>query len=672
MDIIFRRVAFIYKLFILITLCVVGKIIYIQFINPTKVTDDDIAYKIETTQPNRGDILASDGRALASSIPYYKIAIDCSICNKDTFNKNVDALSKKLSEFFNDKSSQQYKDELIKARRAGKRYKVLGNRLVDYSEMETIRTFPILKLGQRKGGFTMEEIYKRNTPYGRLGRVTIGFINYSGVGIGIEGSFDYYLKGTPGKRILQRMPRSEFRPINSDETIEPINGYDIQTTIDVDLQEAAEKAMRNRITDSDIEGATAIVMEVKTGAIRAIVNLKNRGDGVYDESYNYAVREATEPGSTFKVITLTSLLEDGYVTLDTPIDGTGGRWTYYKQTFSDSRSGGYGLMTVKSALEHSSNVAYAKLAVQYYENNPKKYVDRVQSMRVGEKFNLDIKGEGIAVIHAPGEKIWGVQSLPSMAIGYSVLLTPLHTLTFYNAIANDGKMMKPYFVENYQRDGQVKVQFKPQEISGAICSKKTARLVKEALRGVVEEGTGRMMKNEKFNISGKTGTARMAFAGGGYEEGGLRRYQASFAGFFPSENPKYSAIVVLYSKKTAGNFYGATWAGPVFKEIAFHFYANNPDWNSPIGSKQEGRTIAEMREKGKEARKNVKELMMERDSLVSVVNMGLKDAVCLLENQGYKVSFSGFGKVVEQIPAAGSKIDKSTKIILRLSENETK
>lgn len=670
MDIIFRRVALIYKLFILVTFCVVGRIIYIQFINPTKVTDEDIAYKIETTQPNRGDILASDGRALASSIPYYKIAIDCTICDKDTFNLYVGDLAKKLSEFFNDKSAAQYKDELLRARKANKRYKVLGNRVVDYSEMEKVRSFPILKLGQRKGGFTMEEIYKRNTPYGRLGRVTIGFINYAGVGIGIEGSFDYYLKGTPGKRILQRMPRSEFRPINSDQTIEPIDGYDIQTTIDVDLQEAAEKAMRNRITDSDIEGATAIVMEVATGAIRAIVNLKNSGDGVYDESYNYAVREATEPGSTFKVITLTSLLEDGYVTLDTPVDGTGGRWTYYSQTFSDTHS--YGQMTVKSALEHSSNVAYAKLAVQYYENNPKKYVDRIQSMRVGEKFNLDIKGEGISVIHSPGEKIWGPQSLPSMAIGYSVLLTPLHTLTFYNAIANDGKMMKPYFVENYQRDGQIKVQFKPQEISGSICSKKTAKLVKEALRGVVEEGTGRMMKNDKFNISGKTGTARMAFPGGGYEENGLRRYQASFAGFFPSEHPKYSAIVVLYSKKTAGNFYGATWAGPVFKEIAFHIYANNPEWSSPLNSKKEGKSIAEMRQKAKEAKRTVKQMISQRDSLVSVINMGLKDAVCLLENQGYKVSFSGFGKVVEQIPSAGSKIDKSTTIILRLSENEIK
>ena len=293
MESIFSKITVIYRIFLIITFCVIARVIYVQFINPTETTDEDIAYKVEKKNPNRGDILSRDGRPLCISIPYYKIGLDCTICNPDTFNKYVDQLAFKLSQFFKDKSAKVYKSELMDAKAKKRRYKALGNRDVDYMEMQQIKEFPILKLGAKRGGTSISRVYKRSNPYGRLARITIGFVADSGRSTGLEGSFDFYLKGTQGQQVLQRMPRNRFRPINSPQNIEPVDGYDIQTTIDIDLQESAERALKGRIENSDIEGATAVVMEVKTGAIRAIVNLRNNGYGKYQEIYNYAVREAT-------------------------------------------------------------------------------------------------------------------------------------------------------------------------------------------------------------------------------------------------------------------------------------------------------------------------------------------------------------------------------------------
>ena len=699
---IFKKMALIYKLFALIALAVVGKIAYMQFIAPTDTTAVDIAYREETIEAIRGDIMARDGRPMATSVPYYQIRMDCVVPNEDTFKKYIDDLSVSLAEFFKNKSAKKYKEELVKARKDGKRYKALGNRLVDYTELAQIKKFPILKLGANRGGIIVEQKYRRNNPYGRLAYRTIGFINTEGVGVGIEGSCDYYLKGTPGKQTIQKMLGGEWRPVTGVEGVAPKDGYDILTTIDIEIQEAAEKALREQLAKGmGIEGGTAIVMEVATGAVRAIANMKKMGDS-YDESYNYGIGDATEPGSVFKLMTLVSLLEDGYVTLEDPIDGGNGKWSYGGHTYSDTHA--YGMMDVKTALAKSSNVAFAKLAVTYYEGKAQQYVDRLNSMKVGERFNLDIQGEGRASIYGPSDAMWSRSSLSSMAIGYATLLTPLHTLTFYNAIANDGKMMKPYFIENYQENGEIVKNFGPQVMSGSICSKETAREARRALRHVVEIGTGRFMNNSKFKIAGKTGTSRIAFGGKiGYEKNGFRRYQASFAGFYPADNPKYSAIVVLYSGETRGNFYGGSWAGPVFKQIADHIYSTSSNWepvldgnskNVPAPEVAAGRLDAQSKvlaELGVEFTKvDINERNMsgwakfskdtsgnlaatnfstDNDSLANVVNMGLKDAVYLLENSGYKVQFEGYGKVVAQEPAPGSKLPEGSTVILKLKEN---
>ncbi len=698
--IIFRRASRIYQFLLLFAIIVAARIIYVQFFKKDIKSGAEIAFRDKPTEPVRGDILDKKGRLLASSIPYYKVRIDCTVSEKDTFDKYVDGLSRALAGFYKEKTEAQYKKLLTEGRANNKRYLNISHRLLDYSELQQVKEFPLFNKGANNGGIIVEEEYKRKYPYGRTAFRTIGFINSEGRGTGIESSWDYYLKGTPGKQIYQRLTGGEWVPVNSENNLPPKDGYDIRTTIDIDLQEAVENALKEQLTKGyNVEGATAVVMERRTGAIRAIANLKNDGKGGFDESLNYAVSQATEPGSVLKLVTLVAVLEDGKETLESIVDGGNGTWVYQGQRVTDSHA--VGVQTVKGAFAHSSNVCFAKIATRNYAGNPKEFVNRIQNMKLGEKFHLDIQGEGTAVIHSPDWENWTPGTLASMGFGYGLLITPLHTLTFYNAIANDGRMMKPYFIESYEKDGHVVKKFKPQEISGSICSKKTAEKAREALRAVVTDGTGKMMNKEVFHISGKTGTARMAFEGGGYERGGLRQYQATFCGFFPSENPEYSVIVVLYSGKTAGSFYGATQAGPPFLQIARFIYANTPAWNEKLDGSQKNhkRSNPDVASGMGEASKrvlasipvtnrneiisginnnrwvtfssdtnavSVEPLEMAKDSLVSVKGMGLKDAIYILENQGYKVKFTGHGKVVSQTPQAGCDLPKGETVTLQL------
>lgn len=679
---------------------VIGRIIQLQYFTKLDVNSDDISFRVEEIEATRGSILARDGRSLSTSVPYYQVRMDCIVPGDTTFNNHIDALANALSSFYKDKSAAAYRTELMMARKEGRRYKSIGNRLVDYSELTEIREFPIFNLGANRGGIVVEQRNKRSNPYGRLAYRTIGFINTLGVGVGIEGSYDFYLKGIPGKQTVQRMLGGEWKPVDNENMVLPNDGYDVQTTLDIDIQETAENALREQLALSDVfEGATAIVMEVKTGAILAIANMKKTSNGEFDESFNYAIGQATEPGSTFKLATLVALIEDGYVTLETPVDAGNGKWTYSTKTFSDVTKGGYGQINVLKAFEKSSNVSFAKMAVKYYANNEKKYVDRLHNMKLDEKFNLDIMGEGRAVIHSPGDLMWNKLTLPMMAMGYASLLTPLHTLNFYNAIANGGKMMKPYFVDNLQRNGVIEKKFQPQELSGSICSKSTIEAVHKALRGVVIEGTARAYNDPRYSISGKTGTAQIAFDGHYIDAQGYRKHQASFAGFFPTEDPKYSAVVVLYTNKTRANFYGGAWAAPVFKQISDKIYASSPEWKEPVAGKGKevkikpsilsgrsettnkllallpiGEKInlpkAEWLQFTKDSNKVfVKEYMVDRDSVPSVLNMGIRDAIYLLENQGYKVQFSGRGRVVSQVPAPGSFAEKKGIIQIQLSED---
>lgn len=678
----------------------ITQVIIIQNFSGDIVTPNDI-YKNSKLKAIRGSILARDGRPLAISVPYYLIRMDCSTVKDSLFRADIDQLSKNLALLFKNKTSNAYKQELIKARNKGNRYKLIGNRSIDFVDLEKLKRFPIFKKGQYQGGLIVIQTTKRQNPYEGLAYRTIGYINEVGTGVGIENSFDYKLRGTPGSQKIHRQLGGEWIPVSGERIILAKDGYDIQTTLDIDIQESAEEALIQQLSQDNIfEGGTAIVMDVKTGAIRAIANMKRMGNGKFDESYNYAIMDATEPGSTIKLASLICLLEDGYANLKTTTNTGRGQWRYANIPFSDSKIGGHGNISLQKGFESSSNICFAKLITKHYHKQEDKFVSRLHNMKIGEKFNLDIEGEGRASITSPKDKLWSKVTLPMLSIGYGLLLTPLHTLAFYNAIANGGKMMKPYFVENFQKYGIVETKFSPEVISGSICSKSTIKEVTKALIGVVEKGTASKYQDSRYSIAGKTGTARIAFDGKYIDAQGRRRHQASFAGFFPANDPKYSCVVVLYTGKTRSNFYGGTWATPVFKEIADKIYTSHPEWKSPIEAKGEkpkdhpniagGRTREgkilmkilptknkiEFRE---ESWVNIKEnknkelqatpIIIKKGYIPDVNNMGLKDALYILENEGYAVYYNpgGKGRVKRQSPKPGTLLAKKARVTLELS-----
>jgi len=688
-KIVILRVRLIYVALLLIGFCIIAQILRLQFTDYGKQSGKQAFFR-EEVEANRGSILARDGRFLATSVPYYQIRIDCMVSDVETFNSNVDGLAAALSTFFKDKSALTYKKELMDARQNGNRYKALGNRDVTYSELSEIKQFPLFRLGANRGGIIAVQKNKRNNPYGRLGYRTIGFVNNDGVGVGIESAYDYYLKGRPGVQVTQRLPGGERRPLSNTPQIRPIDGYDVQTTIDIDIQEATETALRNQLAKSQVfEAATAVVMEVKTGAIRAISNMKKSDNGSYDESYNYAIGAATEPGSTFKLATLIALLEEDYLSLNTMVDAGNGKWNYAGKTFSDVTQGGYGNISVLKAFEKSSNVAFAQLAVKHFTGKEEKYVGRLYNMKLNERLNVELLGEGNSMIRNPKDRLWSKLSLPMMSIGYEVLLTPMHTLTFYNAVANGGRMMKPYFIESLKKYGQIERAFQPQELSGSICSKSTIDSVHKALRNVVKEGTAKSIDDPRYQISGKTGTAQIAFDGIYIDSGGYRKHQASFAGFFPSENPRYTIVVVLYTCKTRENFYGGSWAAPVFKQIADKIYSFSAEWNDPIvrekspeytpppalaGNEtyeQEVRNILD----GKTPSSRTLPHWSQNHSdgtVPNVAGMGLRDALYLLERNGLKVQINGMGEVVSQHPIPGTPLREAGTVTITLQKNNKK
>ncbi|MCL1974443.1 MAG: transpeptidase family protein [Bacteroidetes bacterium] len=664
------RIKLLYLVLLLAGGGVIAQILRLQYLTNYGDKAEQNAFTKEEIEANRGNILAMDGRFLAASIPYYQIRIDCLAPHRDTFNKYVDGLSAALAQFFKDKTAAAYKKELVDTRASGNRYKVVGNRNVTHTELEQIKQFPLFSRGTNRGGLIAIQKNKRIYPYDRLASRTIGFINDYGRGPGIENSFDHQLKGNPGLRTLQRQTKNkEARPLTVTPDIPPIDGYDVQTTLDIDIQEAAERALRNRLAkSSELEGATAIVMEVQTGAIRAISNLTKTDTGDYDERYNYAIAEATEPGSTFKLATLMALLEDDYVSLNTMIDAGNGRWSYGGATLSDVSSGGYGNISVLQAFEKSSNVAFAKMAVQHFAGKESQFLQRLYDIKISEKLKLDIEGEGAASLRARDDKSrWEPGALPMMAIGYQVKLTPLHILSFYNAVANGGKMMRPYLIESLKKAGQIEKVYKPQVISGSICSKSTIDSLQKALRYVVKEGTAKSIDNPRYPISGKTGTAQIAFGSGGYKEGDYHRHQASFAGFFPSDHPRYTIVVVVYTQKTRQNFYGATWAAPVFREIADKIYSFSTDWNDPVIREKTPAYQPPQPMAGIDWSKPLSD-----GTVPNVVGMGLMDALYLLERNGLQVKVTGMGSVESQDPLPGTPLQAVNTVAIALTKNNGK
>lgn len=689
------RVGVVYILVVVFAVLIIGRIVDIQMFEGKHWRDKAKAITLKdiSIMPDRGDIYASDGRILASSVPYYNIRIDFRAdgLSDELFNENVDSLAYHLSNLFKDKPKSSYKRELLNGRAKSYRYYLLKRR-VNYNQLQELKEFPIFNLGQFKGGLIVEQENIRIKPHQNLASRTIGELNESGNVVGLEGAYDEELRGVEGLMLKQKMSNGAWRPIKGAKTIDPKDGKDLITTIDLNIQDVAQNALHRQLKRHDADYGTAILMEVKTGEIKAIANLRKTKSGEYVEDFNYAIAESSEPGSTFKLASMIAALEDGLVSLEDTIDTGKGSYKFYDRTMVDSHDEGYGRISVREVFEKSSNVGVSKIIFKHYKDRPELFIDRLYAMGLNRRLGLKIKGEGYPVIKYPSDKNWYGTTLPWMSIGYEVKITPLQMLTFYNAIANDGKMVKPKFVRAIAYHGKIEQEFPTEVLNPTICSKNTVKKVQSLLEGVVENGTARNLKNDNYKIAGKTGTAQIALGDKGYAQ---KKYLASFSGYFPADNPKYSCIVVVWGPSRSV-YYGNVVAGPVFKEISDKVYASSLYLESAdaVAAYQAHTPYSKNGHKNELLHVfNELDISIESDGVVSdwvvtqskdslvqlfnryhnnqlvpnVINMGLKDAIYLLENTGLKVRFKGRGSVKSQSIAPGSRVYPGNTINLEMS-----
>ena len=571
------------------SLIIIGRVIYIQNVEGRYwiAQAKEQQQRVVPIEAERGTIYSEDGSMLSTSIPFFDIYIDFGADglrekNGKRFKDHVDSLAIRLSGFFKDQSSANYKRQLQVGYRKKNRYFLLKKNL-SFEQYKVLRTFPLIRQGRNKSGFIAEVKSKRLNPFGLLANRTIGlsreFIDSEGkvknTNVGLEKTYENLLKGESGSRLVRYLAGGIYVPVEGYE-IEPENGSDIISTIDVNIQDIAENALLKMMNENECAFGTCIVMEVKTGKIKAIANLGRRANGTYWEDLNYAIR-ASEPGSTFKLATMLALLEDKHVTLTDRVNLEGGKWHVNRRTVYDSEHHGLQEVTVKEAFEHSSNVGMAKLTMNYYANNPLQFINHLKKLNFHQLSGLGLLGETSPIIKTPKSKTWSATSLPWMSFGYEVLVSPLQTLMLYNAVANEGKMLQPYLVSAIQKNGLVVQKKEPQILEQEICSEKTLKQLQECLFGVCNEegGTGfNLFKGAPYKVAGKTGTALVANGNRGYAD---HIYQSSFAGYFPADSPQYSCIVVIKNKPYARKYYGALVAGPVFKEIADKLYAMNSD-----------------------------------------------------------------------------------------------
>ncbi len=654
----------------------------------------------EPIAAQRGDILAVDGRIMACSVPNYRICMDPFAPSDEVFNAEIDKLCQQLSDFYGDKSPAEYKKKIVQARVKKQKYMVVNNRRISYTEYKRVKEFALFNRGQNKGGFIVEENDERKMPFGILASRTIGKIfknnkdKLVGGVVGIENSYDKELRGTDGICNKSRLTGRWIK----EEVVAPVDGYDIVTTIDVDIQDVAEHSLMRQLEKYEADHGVAILMEVKTGAIRAIVNLHRNEKGQYSEDYyNYAIGELTEPGSTIKLATVMTCLEDGKIEVEDSIDTFDGEFRFYDRVMRDSKKGGHGKIDIKRAFEVSSNIAFSRIVTNCYGNDPMRFVNGLKSLGLCDTLGIDIRGEKRTYLKSMDDPTWSGTTLPWMSIGYEMKITPLQLLTFYNAVANNGTMMRPMFVTKLVDHGSTVKTIRPKVLRNSIASRSTIRTAQELLKGVVEEGTAMNIKDTPYKIAGKTGTAQIAQGGAGYTYNGERKYLASFAGYFPADEPLYSCIVMVSGPRNV--YYGNTVAGSVVKAIADRVYAaeyrsGNVKTSPAIATSDvypysKGGRMADI--------KNVlSELDMKHNAVVEskgtwmssqakedhivlsprrfvenvtpdIRGMGASDAVSLLESMGFRVKLTGYGRVTQQSIAPGSTYIKGTTIQIQLT-----
>ncbi|MEM9920053.1 MAG: penicillin-binding protein [Bacteroidota bacterium] len=658
-------------------------------------------YELKDIKAERGNILSADGSFLATSLPFFEIRFDpnSSGMREEDFNENIDSLAICLATYVSDSFTiGGYKQYLIDERAAGNRYIKIKSG-VSYSEMMKIKKFPLFNLGKYRGGLIINRIAKRDRPLGLLAQRTIGYVRDGAKPVGLEGYFDNVLGGKKGKQMMRRVSANTWMPIEDLTAIEPQNGDDIVTTIDINLQESVEKALYRAVKYHNADHGTAVLMETETGAIRAIANIGRLANNKLWETYNYAVGEAVEPGSTYKLAAMMALMEDGHIDLDDSIDLEQGRANFYEEEMVDASYHQLDTTTIRKAFEISSNVGIAKLTQKYYEEEAGQFISRLKEMNLHLPVGIEIEGEAAPYIKEAysEEDEWSGTTIPWMSIGYELTITPLQLLAFFNAVANNGQMMKPYLVSEIQHFGKTKTSFKPTVVKRRIASPSTIRKAQSLLEGVVERGTAKKWKSSRYDFAGKTGTAQIDYRK--FKPRSNIKHRASFAGYFPADNPKFTCVVMITEPKEHG-IYGSEVALPVFREIAdrcfdskieLHQALNKrrkPDLKGkqlPVYSVGDRMDLVKVLEfldvsyenyandiwavtRAESDTLNLEPRYIQDDVVPSVVGMGLRDALYILENRGLNVVISGTGKVVLQSIRAGTKIKGQT-IKLKLASN---
>ncbi len=700
------RVYLCYVIIALIGIAVIGKAFYIQQVQGAFWTSksDSLHTRVEQLHAERGTIYSSDGEMLSTSVPQFDIYVDFSANglvllntdHKDSLNAMLDSLSYHLSNLFKDKTQEEYKSLFAKGLKKGNRYTSLKKK-VSFDQYQQLKTFPLVRLGKYKSGFIYDVKNIRLNPYDMLAYRTIGLDRINAQKVGLEQTYDTVLTGTDGQRVVRYISKGVSIPVDEEMQTDSKNGKDIVTTIDTRIQEIAENALLKMMKSNEAENGCAIVIEVATGKVKAIANLGRRPSGEYWEDFNYAV-SPSEPGSTFKLASLISVIEDKKYTINSAVNLQGGVWSINGRTVYDSEKHGLQNVNVKRAFEVSSNVGMAKLVYNSYASNPSLFINHLRKFKMDTTTGIDLYGERLPVIYQPKSKYWSATTLPWMAFGYNIAITPMHTAMLYNAVANNGKLMKPYLLESIQQDGNILKSNNGSVISDSICSAATLSQVRACLEGVCAEpgATGfKLFKGSLYKVAGKTGTALVANGNRGYTD---HIYQSSFAGYFPADNPQYTCVVVIKNKPHAVLFYGASVAGPVFKEIADRLVTMNVKQAAgPLTAAVKFSDSAYYSYAGKE--NDIKYILNVvklpyRDSSITSDNwavlsknktqpvlqsrqastkqmpqlkgLSAKDAVYLCEVVGLQVQIKGMGRVVTQSVVAGSPIARGQQIKIEL------
>ena len=628
-----------------------GRIILLQNTNVEEIREDYINknYRNATLKAARGNLYASDGSILATTVMRYDIYIDFKVIRDTAYANNIGPLTDSLSQMFG-KPRSYFRAKFDTQKEKGNQYYSLVRGL-DFDEYDRIRQFPLFKRGKNRGGFIVDRNYKRELATTEIGAGTIGMDDHRGKS-GLESAFSEYLSGKDGTRLEQRINSAQWKPIDFWKVKEPVDGQDVYTTLDLRIQDIAHSALEKQLVEFNADHGSVLVMEVATGKVRAMVNLRRTEPGIYVDAYNYALKDATEPGSTFKTVSLLAAMDDGFIDENTTVNIGNGVWSYAGQRVTDGHGGG--TYDISDVLAKSSNVGSAKLITKFYGENPQVFLDHLRRWKMFDKMDIELPGITKPYIQTPESERWSKGALASLSFGYASRFNLLQLTTFYNGIANNGKMVKPLFIDKIMKDGKVLYEAKPEVMVNKMASKEAIQMMTSALTKAVEKGTARSIFTPNLKMAGKTGTARFE-----YWKPGPPKYQASFAGFYPSDNPKYTCIVMVNQPDNSKGYYGSTVAAPVFKEIAGKTFLKTPQ------NIEQELLVDKKVDLSKMTAPNVK-VAINGSTMPKVVGLVGKNVIPQLENAGYRVDYKGVGRIREQFPLEGTVINKNQRIYLQL------